>query len=79
MINSLNEIFSLMQYQKIILNIPGIFLNVKTTAESTLAIVTVDEQTGNIYTREQFENISLQIRNFIQNMNCLRYRFYTLS
>lgn len=75
MINSLNEIFSLMQYQKITLNIPGIFLNVKTSAKSTLAIVTVDEQSGNIYTKEQFENISLQIRNFIQNNNCLRYRF----
>lgn len=75
MINSLNEIFSLMQYQKITLNIPGIFLNIKTSAKSTLAIVTVDEQSGNIYTKEQFENISLQIRNFIQNNNCLRYRF----
>lgn len=75
MINSLNEIFDQNQYRKISLNIPGIFLNEKKNADSTLVIVTIDEHNGNIYTGEQFENISRQIRSFIVNENCTIYRF----
>ena len=75
MINLLNEIFNQNQYRKITLNIPGIFLHEKKTTDSILAIVTIDERNGNIYTKEQFENISRQIRSFILNENCTRYRF----
>ncbi|MBU5479497.1 rhomboid family intramembrane serine protease [Eubacterium sp. MSJ-13] len=75
MIDLLNELFIQNKYKKISLNIPGIFLNVKNAADSTLAIVTIDETNGNIYTREQFENISRQIRSFVLNENCTRYRF----
>lgn len=75
MIDSLNIIFNQNQFRTIELNISGIFLNVKKNADSTLAIVTIDEASGIIYTREQFENISRQIRKFIINENCTRYRF----
>lgn len=75
MTNSLNEIFIQNQYQKVTLNVPGIFLNVKKADEGTFTIVTIDEQFGNIYTKEQFENISRQIRNFITTQDCTKYLF----
>lgn len=78
MTNSLNEILIQNDYRTIKLNIPGIMLNVKSTCNNTLAIVTVDESGDTFYTKEQFENISRQIRNFIINTNSTRYRFLYL-
>ena len=78
MTDLLSSIYVQNDFKPIILNTPGIFLNIKVSDDETLAIVTVDETKGNLYSREQFENISRQIRTFATNNNSLRYRFLYL-
>ena len=79
MTDLLSSIYVQNDFKPIILNTPGIFLNIKVSDDETLAIVTVDETKGNLYSREQFENISRQIRTFATNNNSLRYRFLYLD
>lgn len=68
MTDLLSSIYVQNDFKPIILNTPGIFLNIKVSDDETLAIVTVDETKGNLYSREQFENISRQIRNFCHKL-----------
>ena len=55
MTDLLSSIYVQNDFKPIILNTPGIFLNIKVSDDETLAIVTVDETKGNLYSREQFE------------------------
>lgn len=65
-------------YENITLNVVGISLGLKCAGEQGYAVVTLDETTGNLLTREQFENISRQIRGFIEQRGCHHTRFLYL-
>lgn len=52
-------------YENITLNVVGVSLGLKTVGGMGFAVVTLDETTGNLLTREQFEHISRQIRTFV--------------
>lgn len=76
MTDLLNEILNRNNYKTIKVNVPGILLNVKTNTDNdTLVVVSIDESSNIFYTREQFENISRQIRNFITTEHSTNYRF----
>ena len=65
-------------FENITLNVVGVSLGLKCAGEQGYAVVTLDETTGNLLTREQFENISRQIRGFIEERGCLHTRFLYL-
>lgn len=65
-------------YENITLNVVGVSLGLKRVESRGFAVVTLDETTGNMLTREQFEHISVQIRDFIQKRGCLHTFFLYL-
>lgn len=70
MYQSVRELLEAYGYENITLNVVGVSLGLKCVESQGFAVVTVDETTGNLLTREQFEHISVQIREFIQRRGC---------
>ena len=56
----------------------GVSLGLKSVGERGFAVVTLDETTGSLLTREQFEHISWQIRGFVEKKGCLHTDFLYL-
>ena len=65
-------------YQQIQLNIVGISLSVKQIGEKSHVVVTVDETTGRVFSREQFVHISEQIREFLKRRESYQNLFLYL-
>ena len=70
MYQSVRNLLETYGYENITLNVVGVSLGLKCVESQGFAVVTVDETTGNLLTREQFEHISMQIREFIQKRGC---------
>lgn len=78
MYQSVRKLLEAYGYENITLNVVGISLGLKRVEDRGFAVVTVDETTGNLLTREQFEHISMQIRDFIQKRGCQHTYFLYL-
>ncbi len=78
MYQSVRKLLEAYGYENITLNVVGISLGLKRVGDQGFAVVTVDETTGNLLTREQFEHISMQIREFIQKRGCQHTYFLYL-
>lgn len=78
MIQSVRKLLETYGYENITLNVVGVSLGLKCQGNQGFAVVTLDETTGNLLTREQFEHISQQIRGYIQNRGCVYTYFLYL-
>lgn len=78
MYQSVRDLLETYGYENITLNVVGVSLGLKRVESRGFAVVTLDETTGNMLTREQFEHISVQIRDFIQKRGCLHTFFLYL-
>lgn len=78
MYQSVQKLLEAYGYENIVLNVVGVSLGLRRRGEQGFAVVTLDETTGNLLTREQFEHISRQIRGFLQNRGCVRTQFLYL-
>ena len=74
-INIITDILYMHGYKTIRLNIPNPAINLYETNSEGFVTVTVDETTGPLYTREQFQNISEQIRKYLLANGAKTYHF----
>ena len=81
MYSDLRTTFETMGFETIPVNTKEPHINLKITfseeyqTEHGYVIVTLDETSGIRYSREQFEHISYQIRDFLQSKRCMNYHF----
>lgn len=78
MYQSVQKLLETYGYENIVLNVVGVSLGLRCRGEQGFAVVTLDETTGNLLSREQFEHISQQIRGFLQNKGCVHTQFLYL-
>lgn len=75
---SVRELLETYGYENVMMNVVGVSLGLRCAGERGFAVVTLDETTGNLLTREQFEHISMQIREFVRQRGCVHTSFLYL-
>lgn len=65
MFQKIDTILQNQGYQKISLNVPGLYFHLFTQENVSYAVVSIDETTGSLLSREQFVHISEQIREYL--------------
>lgn len=78
MFRQINQILLQHGYQNITLNISGLYFHLCRQGKSGYAVITIDETSGNLLTREQFFHISEQIRDYLIRQDCRTTSFLYL-